>query len=108
MLDWFKKKKADPVIKQNTGTITLSIMYTYEWQEEVPPNERDCVKCNSVGFCQKLMDLKRFYTRADIEKISARLGYSVWDRRGGDDCKHYWKSNQVIKKKGVQDAVFCN
>lgn len=61
-------------------------------------------------FCAKMMQLNRLYTRADIEKISERLGYSVFDRRGGfwnkgngvisPSCRHFFKSNIVIKKGG--------
>ena len=44
------------------------------------------------------MELNRLYTRYDIEQISQRLGYSVWDRKGGDDCRHRWVSQIVVKK----------
>jgi len=49
------------------------------------------------------------YTRSEIETMSSRLGYSVWDRRGGwwtkpngvhsESCRHTWKSNIVTRKK---------
>jgi hypothetical protein len=29
-----------------------------------------------------LLDANKLYSRSDIESMSARLGYSVWDRRG--------------------------
>jgi hypothetical protein len=54
------------------------------------------------------MQLNRMYSRAEIEAISARLGYSVFDRRGGwwtmpngehsPSCRHVWQSQTVIKK----------
>jgi hypothetical protein len=54
------------------------------------------------------MQLDRLYSRAEIEAISARLGYSVFDRRGGwwtqpngqasPSCRHRWFSQVVIKK----------
>lgn len=60
-------------------------------------------------FCAKMMALKRLYSRAEIESISQRLGYSVFDRRGGfwrhkdgtttPYCRHKWKSNIVVKAK---------
>jgi hypothetical protein len=40
--------------------------------------------------------------------MSARLGYSVWDRRGwwwndngvaSESCRHEWKTNVVTRKK---------
>jgi DNA-binding Lrp family transcriptional regulator len=59
-------------------------------------------------FCAKLMELDRFYSRQDIEKISERVGYSVWDRRGGwftqpdgehrPYCRHRWMVN-IVKRK---------
>lgn len=63
-------------------------------------------------FCAKMMSLNRLYSRADIEQISQRLGYSVFDRRGGfwtrkgthdttPYCRHKWKSNIVVKKGGT-------
>ena len=54
------------------------------------------------------MDLDRLYTRQEIENLSARLGYSVWDRCGGfwnNDgkieykCRHTWMANIVTRKK---------
>lgn len=60
-------------------------------------------------FCAKLLELDRVYSRADIETISERLGYSVWDRRGGwltlpngehrPYCRHQWFALTVIRKK---------
>jgi len=59
-------------------------------------------------FCAKLMELNRLYSRADIETISERLGYSVWDRRGGwftqpdgthrPFCRHKWFALTVVRK----------
>jgi hypothetical protein len=80
-------------------TTSISIKYSYEGPQD----------SRNRPFCAKLLELDRLYTRADIEKISARLGYSVWDRRGGwwrhkgtdittPYCRHIWKSNLVVKK----------
>ena len=54
------------------------------------------------------MQLDRLYSRAEIETISARLGYSVFDRRGGwwtkpngqhsPSCRHIFYAQTVIKK----------
>jgi hypothetical protein len=53
--------------------------------------------------------MDKFFSRADIETMSMRLGYSVWDRRGGwwtkpdgersPSCRHRWVQNFVIRKK---------
>ncbi len=87
----------------------ISIKYSYEWNPIVPSNERDTTAHPSRAFCKKLMALDRYYSRSDIEQISQRLGYSVWDRRGGfwnkgngdisPTCRHIWRSNVLIKKQ---------
>ena len=43
---------------------------------------------------------KKFFSRADIEEMSMKLGYSVWDRIGGNDgCQCVWKSFVVTEIK---------
>lgn len=80
-------------------TTEISIRYSYEG----PKDSRN------RPFCAKLLSLDRLYSRADIERISLRLGYSVFDRRGGwwtmpdgthsPSCRHRWQSNVVVRKK---------
>lgn len=83
----------------NSDTTTIKIMYSYEGIND----------SKNRPFCKKMLELNRIYSREDIEAISARLGYSVWDRRGGwyrpkgaDEarpfCRHYWKTNIVMNK----------
>ena len=88
-------------------TTQIFIRYSYEWRSEIPSTERNTSAHPSRNFCKALMALDKVYSRADIEMISARLGYSVWDRQGGwwnDDgdtkphCRHMWASNIVTKK----------
>ena len=62
-------------------------------------------------FCARMLELaeKKLWSRADIENISERLGYSVWDRRGGwftepngnhrPYCRHRWDVKIVTRKK---------
>lgn len=80
--------------------IEISIKYSYEGPMD----------SKNRPFCARLMKLARLYTRYEIETISQRLGYSVFDRRGGfwtrkgtDEttpyCRHHWKSNVVVKKR---------
>lgn len=88
---------------EKAKTTGFKVMYSYEWKSEVPSNERDTAEHPSRAFCKKLMSLDKLYSRADIESISARLGYSVFDRGGGwwgdsPSCRHTWMSNIVIKK----------
>lgn len=89
-------------------TKSVMIKYSYEWKPSVPPNQRDTNAHPSRYFCHRMMQLNRVYSRAEIEQISARLGYSVFDRRGGwwtmpngdhsPSCRHIWMSNVIIKK----------
>ncbi|MFK5173412.1 hypothetical protein ACI3QN_12935, partial [Propionibacterium freudenreichii] len=62
----------------------------------------------SRPFCVKLIGLDRLYTRVDIESITDRLGYSVFDRAGGFwnhngktdiQCRHEWRANVVVRKE---------
>lgn len=81
----------------------IYIRYTYEWR--VPDNGNP-----SRPFCQRMLELSKdkMWSRSDIEKISMRLGYSVFERCGGwwtmpngkhsIQCRHEWKSNLVVKK----------
>jgi hypothetical protein len=89
-------------------TKSFMIRYSYEWKDIVPAGERNTAAHPSREFCKRLMSLDKFYSRSDIEQISARLGYSVWDRKGGwwtmpsgehsPSCRHEWKSNLVMRK----------
>lgn len=96
-------------IKALEGT-DLLIRYKYAWRSIVPTNERDTAEHPSRPFCVKMMELSRtkVWSRSQIEQISERLGYSVWDRVGGwwtmpngmhsVQCRHEWKS-LIVKKK---------
>ena len=80
-------------------TLEQKIMYSYEGPRD--NRNRD--------FCRRLLDMDKFFSRSDIETMSVRLGYSVWDRRGGwwtkpdgersVSCRHRWVQNFVIRKK---------
>lgn len=88
---------------EKAKTTAFKVMYSYEWKTEVPTDERDTAEHPSRAFCKKLISLDKLYSRANIESISARLGYSVFDRGGGwwgdsPSCRHTWMSNIVIKK----------
>lgn len=62
-------------------------------------------------FCAKMLELaeNKLWSRAQIELISERIGYSVWDRRGGwftmrngehrPYCRHRWEAVIVTRKK---------
>jgi hypothetical protein len=84
-----------------TNPALISIKYSYEGPQD----------SKNRPFCAKLLQLNRLYSRAEIERISERLGYSVFDRRGGfwtrkgtntttPYCRHKWQSQIVVKKGG--------
>jgi hypothetical protein len=89
-------------------TTSFLIRYSYEWRTDIPSDQRNTSEHPSRQFCARLMQLDRLYSRAEIEAISARLGYSVFDRRGGwwtmpngehsPSCRHRWFAQTVIKK----------
>lgn len=85
-------------------TTEILVRYSYDWIAGF--NNSDIT--NSRPFCKALLGANKLYSRSDIESISARLGYSVWDRRGGwwndngtisESCRHEWKTNVVTRKK---------
>lgn len=89
-------------------TTAFLIRYSYEWKNIVPASQRDTITHPSRDFCKYVMAVDKMYTRSEIETMSARLGYSVFDRRGGwwtmpngthsESCRHEWKSNIVTRK----------
>lgn len=88
-----------PTVINKTPITQITVMYSYK----VKPNIGPPIIENTRPFCRKMIELNRFYTRADIEKISTRLGYSVFDRKGGwwgdsPECRHRWVSSIVVKK----------
>jgi hypothetical protein len=85
----------------------LFIRYKYEWM----PGFSDKDSVTSREFCKVLMEMSqtKTWSRSDIESISARVGYSVWERRGGwytnprtdeprEYCRHRWVS-KLYKRK---------
>jgi hypothetical protein len=93
-------KPASELPGKNSKVTTLVIRYSYEGPED----------SRNRPFCAKLLELSKVKTwsRSDIESISERVGYSVWDRRGGwytqpngehrEYCRHRW-SSKLMKKK---------
>ena len=82
----------------------LMVLYTYEKKTKA---KGPSVIPTTRPFCRKLVGLARFYTRKEIQTISQRLGYDVFNRAGGfwnnkgvisKSCRHYWKMNLVVKK----------
>jgi len=96
----------DILEKIKPQTTELLIRYSYEWKAGFNDGDID----TSRPFCVALLKADRVYSRSEIEQMSARLGYSVWDRKGGwytkpgtndhsPSCRHQWVSNIVTRKK---------
>lgn len=88
------------IVPPKTPPVQVFVKYSYE----VKPGIGPAIIPTSRPFCIKMIQLNRLYSRAEIEAISLRLGYSVWDRKGGwwgdnPECRHRWVSNIVTKKK---------
>ena len=99
-------------IKKGIGDIAkvaseISIKYTYGLRSDVTGG---ILLPTSRPFCIKMVELSqsKLFSRQDINKISEKVGYSVWNRGGGfwnnhgtiePHCRHEWKSHIVIKKK---------
>lgn len=97
----------DILVKIKPQTKELLIRYSYEWKEGFSKADID----TSRPFCKYLLSAGKMYSRSEIETISARLGYSVFDRGGGwytvpntdnqvhePSCRHEWISNIVTRK----------
>jgi len=106
-----ERKLSKPLSELNAPkptTTSFVVRYSYQWRSDIPANERNSADHPSRVFCARLMQLDRLYSRAEIEALSARLGYSVFDRRGGwwtkpngqhsPSCRHRWFSEFVTKK----------
>jgi ribosomal protein S25 len=87
-------------------TTEMLVRYSYEWKSGFSDSDLT----TSRPFCKNLIRADKFYSRSEIEQMSARLGYSVWDRGGGwwtkkgtnthsVSCRHEWKTNIVTRKK---------
>jgi hypothetical protein len=99
------RKLTEPLSKIPGGDKTTKtevlLRYTYSGPED----------SKNRPFCAKMLQLAKtkLWSRSDIENISERLGYSVWDRRGGwftepngnhrPYCRHRWQVKIVTRKK---------
>lgn len=65
-------------------------------------------------FCRGMLSLNKLYTREEIDQISAITAalnpgmghnsptYSVWNYKGGVNCKHYWQELAVFRNTSGQ------
>ncbi|MFO0089451.1 MAG: winged helix-turn-helix transcriptional regulator [bacterium] len=85
--------------KLEPETLNFKILYSYEGPQDA----------RNRPFCARLMAMDKLWSRSEIESMSRRLGYSVFDRGGGwwtqpdgtrsKSCRHDWISNVVMKKE---------
>ena len=95
----FFKKKTPPITEEKeSNPLNFLVRYTYEWKENVPEVERDSIEHPSRPFCKFMLEKNRFYNRVDIQKMGAKLGYNLYEEVGGENCRHYWKTNIVERK----------
>lgn len=80
------------------------IRYSYEPRPRLEP-----IIPTTRPFCEALIKSNKLFTREEIETISGRVGYSVWEMRGGwwtakgtdrsfPFCRHIWQQHLVKKK----------
>jgi hypothetical protein len=85
----------------------IKVLYSYEKRSDVAGPE---LLPTSRPFCRRMVSISktRLFTRQDIQRLSERLGYSVFTRAGGFwnnngvvefHCRHAWIKNVVIKNK---------
>jgi hypothetical protein len=80
----------------------IEIRYSYELRPDAP-----ALLTESRPFCKELIALDRLYTREEIDFISSKMGFSVWNYRGGwyhnpetgrntPFCRHTWQQNVIF------------
>jgi hypothetical protein len=108
-LGMIKGFELTPKGKTNVGEVSFEVVYQYREREGIPPLKGG----SSRPFCKNLMDLKRVFTRDEIDQITARLkangiDRNVWEYKGGwytnpetlvhtPSCRHTWF--QIIVNK---------
>lgn len=86
----------------------FEVRYSYEKRPDVSGPSK-LPDGRTRDFCERLIDLNRFYTRQEIEAISARVDRNVWLYKGGwysdpktgvttPYCRHEWNQSLVIKR----------
>jgi DNA-binding Lrp family transcriptional regulator len=93
---------------QDEGLPKIEVRYKYDLSPDAPELQPGG---KSREFCIKMMDLKKLYTRAEIDQISGIVGYNAWLRRGGwytvpnsepplhiPHCRHEWVQRVVRRR----------
>ena len=96
---------ADEILKKLPPPKKTEVILRYSYQLRPGVKGPPVIK-TTRPFCKRMMGLSdsgRVYSRQDIEGLSQRLGYSVWERAGGPwnnkiHCRHYWFTEILLKK----------
>jgi hypothetical protein len=99
--------------------ISFEVRYVFALKDGIPQDQmeehlKNCANpINAEGnerpdeclICKKLLSLDRYWTRREIETLSQKFGYSVFDNpggrvnsEGGPSCIFTWKNKVVIRK----------
>ena len=63
------------------------------------------------NFCKAMQRMRKLYTREEIDEMSSRVNtgfrhdgqrYSIFDYKGGVNCKHYWEELDVFRSDSGQ------
>lgn len=91
-------------LAEDSKVADSEIKYFYDWKTGFDNSDLK----TSRPFCKKLMDLNRYYSREQIDAISAKVGLNVFMYGGGwwnmgngtnsPSCRHIWKS-VIVKRK---------
>jgi predicted transcriptional regulator len=89
----------------DSGGLKTEIFVLYKYAKAPGISGPVILENSSREFCKFLVDQGKVYTRAEINAMSAELGYDVWKRRGGwrtikgsspplhvPQCRHIWES----------------
>ena len=92
------------------GVLALGILGKKEIKKDNPPIR----KYKYTGppaqrnFCKAMMNMNKLYTKDELDVMSGRINtgfrhnrqpYSLFDFKGGVNCKHYWEELDVFKNE---------
>lgn len=99
-----------PTPKSNKPYTSKEVLAMFKYQKRPEVDGEELLE-TSRGFCVKLIESGKLYSRADIQAMSALFGYDVQKHTGGfyynpntgettNYCRHEWKQVSVVKKEG--------
>lgn len=101
----------NPTITGPGPASRVEVVYTYQWRDAIPEDQRDTEDHPSREFCKELMEAAEAgytWSRQDINDLSYQMGFDVWQMRGGwytkpgtdvhlPYCRHIWMQQVVIR-----------